>query len=242
MTVPGLPDFDRRADRYDNHASLQREVASWLAEWLPDQVPAPALEMGAGTGIFTRHIAARTPQLVACDVAPRMIDIGRRQLPGILWSLADATHPPGESGYHSVFSCSLIQWLPDPALTFRTWHQRTVPGARLLSGWFIQGTLADFYAICPDVSPVVWRTAHEWLEMLGQAGWKVVRSEERSFPRIHQRAVDMLRAVHDVGAVVPGRLTVAGLRQALRRYDARHRSVDSVRSDFVFLRVEAARS
>ena len=90
MMPSGLPDFDRRAAQYDSHAALQREAAAWLAEWLPEQIAAPALELGAGTGLFTRHLAARTRGLVACDVAPGMVQIGRSSLPEVAWSVAEA--------------------------------------------------------------------------------------------------------------------------------------------------------
>jgi malonyl-CoA O-methyltransferase len=242
MTLSGPPDFDRRAARYDSHASLQRDAAAWLAEWLPTEVPPPALELGAGTGLFTRHLAARTPRLVACDLSPRMVEIGRRNLPDVAWSVSDAGHPPGPPGYQSVFSCSLMQWVPDPRVAFRAWHRLAAPGASLLSGWFIRGTLDGFYALCPDAAPFPWRTKDEWLALLQEAGWRSVRAETRTFDRRHSGALAMLREMHDTGTVVPRRLDPGRLRRALRRYDETNREDGRVVSAFAFLRVEAIRS
>ena len=53
-------DFDRRAAVYEDHAPVQREAAAWLAEWLPEKIEDPALEAGAGTGLFTRYLVGRT--------------------------------------------------------------------------------------------------------------------------------------------------------------------------------------
>ena len=239
--LSGPPDFDRRAPRYDSHAALQREAAAWLAEWLPEQIAAPALELGAGTGVFTRHLAARSPALVACDIAPRMVQIGRKALPEVDWSVADAGHPPGAPEYRSVFSCSLMQWVPDPAAAFRAWHRFAAPGARLLAGWFIRGTLDGFYALCPDAVPFRWRSADEWTGLLREAGWRPVRSEARAFDRRHASASAMLREMHEAGAVVPRRLGAGRLRDVLRRYDRAHRADNGVCATFVFLRVEAVR-
>ncbi|MEX1111417.1 MAG: methyltransferase domain-containing protein [Chthoniobacterales bacterium] len=242
MMPSGPPDFDRRATQYNAHATLQREAADWLAEWLPEEIPAPALELGAGTGLFTRHLAARTRGLAACDIAPRMVQIGRRTLPEVAWSVADAIHPPGSPGYRSIFSCSLMQWMPDPCATFRAWHRLAAPGASLISGWFIRGTLAEFYDVCPDAAPFRWRTGDEWIGLLGETGWRIVRCETRTFARRHASAATMLREMHRAGSVVPRRLGAGQLRSVLRRYDETNRENDGVQTTFAFLRVEAVRS
>jgi SAM-dependent methyltransferase len=242
MMPSGLPDFDRRAAQYDSHAALQREAAAWLAEWLPEQIAAPALELGAGTGLFTRHLAARTRGLVACDVAPGMVQIGRSSLPEVAWSVAEASHPPGPPGYRAIFSCSLMQWIPDPRETLRAWHRLAAPGAQLISGWFVRGTLANFYAVCPEAAPFQWRTGDEWIGLLQETGWRSVRSETRTFARRHASAVAMLREMHRAGTVVPHRFGAGRLRHVLRRYDETNREDDGVQTTFAFLRVEAIRS
>jgi hypothetical protein len=66
-------EFDRRAAQYEQHAPVQREAAAWLAEWLPEKIESPALEVGAGTGLFTRHlekgVLLRSRVLAACGPA-----------------------------------------------------------------------------------------------------------------------------------------------------------------------------
>ena len=57
MTTSFPHNFDRRASVYEEHAPVQREAAAWLAEWLPETIGGPVLEVGAGTGLFTRHLA-----------------------------------------------------------------------------------------------------------------------------------------------------------------------------------------
>ena len=242
IMLSGLPDFDRRAPLYESHAGLQRDAAAWLAEWLPAEIDGPALELGAGTGLFTQHLAARTRQLKACDVAPRMVEIGRATLPDLQWSVAEADNPPGPSGYRSFFSSSLLQWVPDPLATFQAWHRLAAPGARLLSGWFVRGTLDDFYALCPDAIPFRWRSTAEWLSLLREAGWEVSRSETRTFTREHPNAVAMLREMHNAGTTVPRRLGVSRLRHALRQYAQTGNRNAAVQTNFVFLRVEAVRT
>ena len=185
---------------------MQREAAAWLAEWLPDKIEGPALELGAGTGLFTRHLVERARSLVASDAAPRMVAAGSAVLPGAEWSVADAATPPGSRGYTWIFSCSLVQWLPDPIAAFRAWHRASAPGARLLAGWFVHGTLGEFFAACPEASPFPWRDAGEWNRMFVQAGWQIEHSETRTFRRHHADSAAMLREIHNAGAIVPRRI------------------------------------
>jgi malonyl-CoA O-methyltransferase len=242
MTPAIRPDFDRRAAQYENHAPVQRAAAAWLAEWLPARLEGATLELGAGTGLFTRHLVANTDRLLVSDIAPQMVHAGRQAVPQAGWSVADATNPPSGHSYQWLVNCSLVQWLPDPLAAFRAWHRAGAPGARLLAGWFVRGTLREFLAVCPDSSPFLWRDADEWLEILREAGWTPLRHEQRTFTRRHSDGAAMLREVHNAGAVIPRRFSIAPLRQALRDYDQRHRTSNGVATSFEFLRLEALRS
>jgi malonyl-CoA O-methyltransferase len=241
MTLTAPHQFDRRAAQYEQHATVQRAAAAWLAEWLPDQIDHPALEFGAGTGLFTRHLMERTTHLVASDVAPRMVEAGRHAVPGAAWLVADAATPPDSDRYRWIFSCSLAQWLPDPLGAFRAWHRVAAPGARFVSGWFIGGTLAEFLASCPEASPFPWRDAAEWNDLLAQAGWMTKRQETKRFLRHYPDSAAMLREIHNLGAMVPRRMGAGKLRRILREYDRDHRDEDGVHATFEFLRVEATR-
>ena len=234
--------FDRRAAHYEAHAPVQREMAAWLAEWLPAKIESPALELGAGTGLFTRQLVGRTHRLMATDVSPRMVEMGKSNVPQADWSVADASNPPTGEPYRWIFSSSLAQWLPDPLATFRAWHQASAPGARMLGGWFILGTLREFFDVCPEATPFVWRNAREWMDVLRRAGWHPVREEQIEMQRYHPDTASMLREVHNAGAVVPRRLGIAKLRGALRNFDCAYRTERGVPGTFVFMRVEAVRS
>lgn len=240
---PAVPhQFDRRAAQYERHAPVQREAAAWLAEWLPETIEGPALELGAGTGLFTKHLLGRTTRLEASDIAPNMVRAGQAAWPGAEWMIADAGVPPEGRGYRWVFNCSLVQWLADPVAVFRAWHNATASGARLLSGWFVHGTMTEFFEACPEASPFLWRDADEWRDLLGEAGWSVQRSETKRFIRRHAGSTAMLREIHNAVAVMPGRLGPGRLRRALREYDRNHRDAGSIPATFEFLRLEAVRS
>ena len=242
MTPAAQPDFDRCAGHYDTHANVQREAAAWLAAWLPENMTGHALEIGAGTGIFTRHLADRATSLVATDLAPRMVHHGRTAVPSASWIVAGADQPPDDQHFSWILNASLAQWLPDPAASFRAWHRVCAPQARLLGGWFIRGTLSSFYAACPEASPFVWRDADQWLAILRQSGWQPVRHETRTFHRHHRNTASMLREIHNAGAIIPHRLGAGRLRRAIRQHDQTHGGDQDIETSFVFLRIEAVRA
>lgn len=235
--------FDLRAETYEAHAPVQREMAAWLAEWLPVEMPGPALELGAGTGLFTRHVAARSRELLASDASPRMVRTGEKFLPVIDWATAEASSPPAHQAFAWVLSCSLIQWLPDPGAALRAWHRVGAPDAHFIGGWFVSGTLEELLSACPEAAPFVWRETNEWLGLLASAGWRLLRHEESVTFRRAPDAASLLREMHNAGAVVPRRLGTGRLRAALRHYEKAHRNPDGeVTATFRFLRVEAVRS
>lgn len=235
------PVFDRRAERYDTHAAVQSEAAAWLAEWLPGHVDGPAIELGAGTGIFTRYLLDRGAQLIATDFAPRMVETGAEKFGRARWVVANAATPPGDDSYQWIFTCSLVQWLADPAAAFQRWHELSAPSARLVAGWFIAGTMEDFFRSCPTPSPCVWRDSEEWKALLHDAGWSIGRSDTRTFVRRHPDTKSFLREIHNLGAFVPQRLSPAKLRNALCVHDREHRKGGVLETPFVFMRVEATR-
>lgn len=239
MTAPAATGFDRQAADYDQHATMQRDAAAWLAEWLPGQIDDRALELGAGTGLFTRHLVDRAANLTATDLSPRMVEQGRANFPRVEWLVADANRPPNRPSYHWIFSSSLLQWIPAPLNTFRRWHEITEPGAKILGGWFIRGTLQSFYDTFPGAKPFVWRSAEEWEELLSAAGWQTVRRETRRYVRRYDSSLDMLRDIHRTGAVVPKRYGTGQLRAILRDHDGEHGP--NITAEYFFIRLEATR-
>ncbi|MBJ7258813.1 MAG: methyltransferase domain-containing protein [Chthoniobacterales bacterium] len=241
--VHAFTDFDRRAGSYARHARLQREAAGWLAEWLAPQIESPALEVGAGTGFFTAHLLDRAREIIAIDASPRMVEHGRSAYPSARWATADAANPPADGRpYRGIYSCSLLQWLPDPEAVFRRWHDLAAPGAGLLAGWFVQGTMESLVEVCPEMAPFRWRSPQEWESLLGAAGWSTERREVRKFEVAHATSALMLREVHNIGAVVTQRLGTGKLRGALRTHDARFGRSGAVTTPFVFMRLQARRA
>lgn len=114
--------FDARAGSYEQHAGLQRAVADRLALLLPDLERPRVLELGCGTGLFSRHLVKRYAdgRFILTDAAPAMIAECRRNLAGLgKASISFEVMDAGEAGGHAeldlIVSSMTLHWLPDPS-------------------------------------------------------------------------------------------------------------------------------
>jgi malonyl-CoA O-methyltransferase len=214
--------FGARAASYELHAGLQRAVADKLACLLPTIDRPRVLELGCGTGLFSRHLLERYPNgsFVLTDVAPAMIAECRRNLAPvgdarISFEVMDA----GEAGGHAVLdlivSSMTLHWLADPAKSLARLVKLLAPGGVLL------------YATLGPESFAEWRTVLDELGLeSGLAGIPPLPGlveQERVVPDAD--TLSFLRRMKAVGGLTPrvgyGGLSAGALRRAMRAADAK---------------------
>ncbi|VVP94554.1 Malonyl-[acyl-carrier protein] O-methyltransferase [Pseudomonas fluorescens] len=123
--LPGaLPDkrqvaasFSRAAASYDSVAELQRDVGSQLLKRLPqDFVPQRWLDLGCGTGHFSRALGEQFPSShgVALDIAEGMLNHARPLGGAAHFVAGDAERLPlQDSTCDLIFSSLAVQWCAD---------------------------------------------------------------------------------------------------------------------------------
>ncbi len=74
--------FSRCASVYDKHANIQRRAASELMEELPRSDFTSILEIGCGTGGYTRLLRERFKYaaITSVDIAEKMVAVARQKL------------------------------------------------------------------------------------------------------------------------------------------------------------------
>lgn len=118
--------FARAAATYAERADAQRRIAARMAGLIARHVPRSAcrnvLEVGCGTGVFTRMLLRRThPALVWLnDICPEMeaclTDVlGER----VRFCPGDAERTEFPGGQSLITSCSVVQWFDSPERFFR---------------------------------------------------------------------------------------------------------------------------
>lgn len=108
--------FSRAASTYDSVAQLQRDVGTELLMKLPNELPVNSriLDLGSGTGFFTRKLAQQYPQsqVLGLDLAEGMLQFSRQSAPEtIQWLCSDAELLPlADNSVDLIFSSLAIQW------------------------------------------------------------------------------------------------------------------------------------
>ncbi|HTH96857.1 MAG TPA: methyltransferase domain-containing protein [Stellaceae bacterium] len=220
--------FGRAAVSYDGAAELQRGVADDLMTRIRtlDLPRRPrVLEIGCGTGLLSRQLAALDPVLLCLtDIAPEMARMAaaRQDLASPL--VMDGARPCFAEGSFDLIAASMsMQWFDEPAMALPRLCALLAPG----------GTLA-FAALAGDNFPE-WRQAladarlpagvqrftepSDWLACLPEGA-----TVEES-PRLmrYADAGDFLASLKRIGADMPVAgyrpLPPGALRRVMRRFE-----------------------
>lgn len=138
--------FSRAAASYDSVAELQRAVGGELLQRLPPLLPARWLDLGSGTGHFSRGLAERYPQVdgVALDLAEGMLRHARPQGGACHFIAGDAERLPLRDGsLDLIFSSLAVQWCGDFATVLCEARRVLRPGGVLAFSSLCVGTLQE---------------------------------------------------------------------------------------------------
>lgn len=215
--------FGARATSYEEHAGLQREVAARLAGLLPDLTRPRVLELGCGTGLFSRHLVARYPEgrFVLTDAAPAMLAECRHNLAPALCSdigfeVMDASRPGGDGPFDLIASSMALHWLSEPAQSLERLRALLAPGGVLLYSALGPESFTEWRAVLNAL-----RLPSGLSELPALPG---VIAEERLTP--DASALAFLKRIKAVGGLTPREgyrpLPPGALRRAIRAADASH--------------------
>lgn len=231
--------FDRAARTYLANAKVQVALARWLAQWLPEERAARALEIGAGPGVFTQFLLPWSGDLTATDASPAMCAAGKAELPEVRWRRMAAETPIG-GPWDWIFSSSMLQWAADPAAVFDAWRAQLTTEGRILAGLFLSGSLRELGELAGG-EPLQWRSAKQWRSLLKASGLVLLRDESERRVFTYPSAHALLRSLHSAGAAPTRHMPAGRLRRLLRDYETRHSAASGVEATWVFYRFEAAK-
>lgn len=214
--------FGTRAESYELHAGLQRAVADRLAHLLPELESPRVLELGCGTGLFSRHLIDRYPQgsFVLTDVAPAMIAECRRNLAParparVSFEVMDAGEAGGHAGLDLIVSSMTLHWLAAPAAALERLRRFLAPNGVLLYATLGQDSFAEWRSVLQDLSLPS--------GLVDTPPLPGIVDEERLVP--DGDALSFLRRMKSVGGLTPKEgytpLSPGGLRHAIRTADQR---------------------
>jgi malonyl-CoA O-methyltransferase len=146
--------FSKAAATYDDHALVQRQCATRLSSLLPaDFSAAEILEIGCGTGNYTKILAERFPgaRLTALDFSSAMVAQARRKcetLAAASFLCADGERFLAENSrsFDLITSNATMQWFDDPARAFSHSARSLAADGLFLASFFGPGTLHELAA------------------------------------------------------------------------------------------------
>lgn len=140
--------FSAAAERYDSAAGIQRESGRLLLEHVGSAFSdglsgTTLLDIGAGSGHFSRRFHSLGARVTALDLAEGMLRHIRRQTPDLPCILADAEHLPlPDNSIGLCFSNLAVQWC-DLHRALAEMHRVTRPGGTIAVSTLADGSLVQ---------------------------------------------------------------------------------------------------
>ncbi|WP_025857011.1 malonyl-ACP O-methyltransferase BioC [Pseudomonas sp. CHM02] len=238
----GLPDkrlvaasFSRAAASYDSVAELQRAVGSQLLARLPAGIaPKRWLDMGCGTGYFSRVLGEQLPasQGVALDIAEGMLNHARPLGGAHHFIAGDAERLPLKAeSVGLIYSSLAVQWCANFDAVLSEAYRVLQPGGVLAFASLCVGTLEELRESWRAVDGLVhvnrFRTFEAYQQLCAGSGLRVVSLERRPhvlhYPDVRSLTHELKAlGAHNLNPGRPGGLTgrarIVALVQAYERF------------------------
>jgi len=208
--APWVPTWDGQS--YAANTAHHRVHDAWFLERFPVEPGHRLLDLGCGSGDFTRTVADLVPEgfVVGVDAQPSMLDEATRvagpnqsflQAPVQRLENVDALASPGHDGeFDGVYSRSVLHWVPAPDLisVFASAHRLLRPGGFLRVECGGAGNVAAVVRTFDRVAAAFGGSASPWhfadagatFDRIEQAGFELGRdgyvrtvAQRRAFDR-----------------------------------------------------------
>jgi malonyl-CoA O-methyltransferase len=206
--------FGHASVSYDLHADLQRERGCALLESVDLlQCQDVLLDLGCGTGFFTRELLLRLKDsdaatVVAVDIAEAMLHEARRKLSTadrVGYLCADADYLPfAKQSLNAVFSNLAFQWSSNPEALFAELFRIIKPKGLLAFSTFGPGTLQELKTAWLEVDG--YRHINEFYhseqlnDALHTAGFSNILISEKTYCRFYDSVLALMHELKKLGA------------------------------------------
>lgn len=204
--------FSRSAATYDQHASLQKEVAARLTTLLPAKTPTRILETGCGTGNFTSLLNSRYPaaRITALDFAGNMLTQARQKLadqPSVFFKCSDAEQflKENHGPFDLVTSNATMHWFDNLETTTGAIADCLNDGGAMVCSIFGPETMGEMQAALEEIHghkvamPSALFPSQKELQKIFANLFTTVAIEEWRLVRHYPTLIDLLRNISKTG-------------------------------------------
>ncbi len=226
-----IDSFSKHVKTYDKHAQLQRSMAERLAALIPNPFPQKILEIGCGTGVFTRHLLARSPStLILNDIAPPMIEYLKNYLevPSNSKFLVGNAERIQIPKVKLIAGNAVFQWFQNPQNSLRRFHSSLEKEGYLAFSTFGPKTLEEFRSTAQFEGPTHLLSQKQWKTLLTQAGFELHTFQTETRQIFFQNTQSLIKNLQQIGAAPLRILKPGELKQLIRDYDREYSSSQGV--------------
>jgi malonyl-CoA O-methyltransferase len=226
-----IDSFSKHVKTYDRHAQLQRSMAERLAALIPNPFAKKILEIGCGTGVFTRHLLTRSPStLILNDIAPLMIEHlqNHLEIPSNSKFLVGNAEKIQIPKVKLIAGNAVFQWFQNTQNTLQRFHSSLEKEGCLAFSTFGPRTLEEFRSTASFDGPTHLLSQRRWKTLLTQAGFELQTFQTETRQIFFQNTQSLIKNLQQIGAA-PLRILKSGeLRQLIRDYDREYSSPQGV--------------
>ena len=214
--------FSKYAHAYDKHAQLQKLMAKKLASFLPNDTPEQILEIGCGTGLFTKYLLNKSVKKIFLnDISPEMISCMKLKI--FLPPYSQIIHGNAEllkfQKVDMIAANAVFQWFKNPRVVLGRLNSYIKSNGSLVFSTFGPSTLEELRKVAPLESPVLLLSKNEWCKLIEEAGFIVHLSAKESHKTFFPNTLSLLKNLQQIGAAPTQMTSPKILRQLIKDYD-----------------------
>lgn len=223
--------FSKYATKYEKHAHLQNEMGDRLALLLPNEIPKRVLEIGCGTGVFTKHLLTHPfNKVILNDISVEMINFLKSKL-----TLPSYSKIIVGNAENLKFDCvdlitanAVFQWFRNPSKTLHKLRSYISSEGKLIFSTFGPQTLIELRQISSIDSPALLMPLEKWETWLKSAKFTIDSSSKTIHKVYYSNTLELLKNLQQLGAT-PIKMTEPGnLRRIIKEYDKNYASTKGV--------------
>ncbi len=214
--------FGQKVQSYNEHASLQKEIAVNLCRFLPDESPRNILEIGCGTGFLTQLLRAKYPDsdILSIDITKDMVLFCQDKFvdcPNLSFQVMDGENIILDNKFDLIVSNLSVQWFENPTQGISNLRNYLSDNGSLYFSTIGKNSFQEWTNILSDLN-----LPSGILHVPDYDG--IFKEEEHIV--IYKNAIDFLRNFKKTGVHQPHQkykpLSYKSLQKALSVYDKQH--------------------